>query len=51
MLYLGSDVEGCLENTKDTIAMLGQNRPIAAIDAVVFTSALLVNVASAHFYT
>ncbi len=43
----GQDAGGRLENTKDTLAMLHNSRQIAAVDGVVFGSALLVNVASA----
>ena len=43
----GQDAGGRLENTKDTLAMLHNSRSIAAVDGVVFASALLVNVASA----
>ena len=41
-------MEGVLENTSDTVAMLKQSRPIAVVDSVVFLSALLVNIAGVH---
>ena len=43
---VGQDAGRRLENTADTLAMLHNSRKIAAVDGVVFASALLVNVAS-----